>query len=367
MLRACLYDAMTIAQTIDECRVCHRNFISLWYLLRLTSMRSFAAAVFSAPGQPLDIRTFPLPEPRPGEHLVEVLCCNLCGSDLHTLSGRRAEPLPSVLGHEIVGLLDGRRVTWPMVLGCGHCSHCTSGHPAYCPHRHKFGHTRLTSHPSPSGGFATHCLLPPNTPLFVIPDAIPTPLAASLNCAFATAHAMCAAAGDLAGREVVVLGLGMLGLIVGAMCHHAGARLVGGVDSHAGRLAAALPFGIVPAPDSPVDILFDATGHAPLVRSWVDRLVPCGRAILAGAVYPAGDLALDFESMVRRSLHLRGVYNYASGDLAGAIAFLSATLDRYPFQSLVAPPFALSQINEAIALAGTGGYHRIAIAPGVPA
>jgi threonine 3-dehydrogenase len=328
-------------------------------------MISFAAAVFTAPGQPLEIRSFPLPEPRLGERLVEVLCCNLCGSDLHTLSGRRAEPAPSILGHEIVGLLEGRRVTWPMVLGCGHCLHCANGNPVYCARRHKFGHATLTNPPDPSGGFATHCLLPPETPVMAIPDVIPTTLAASLNCAFATAHAMRAAAGEIRGKTVVVLGLGMLGLIVGAMCHHAGASSVWGVEAHAGRLNAASAFGILPAGEAPVDIVFDATGHAGLVRAWIERLNPAGCAILAGAVFPAGELSLDLESVVRRSLRLRGVYNYSTGDLAGAITFLADSIDQYPFATLVAPPFALPRINEAIELARSGRFHRVAVYPGV--
>ena len=362
MLRVAIYNAMTIRLRVDEeVLFCHRTFISLCYVLKLTSMISFTAAVFRAPGHPLEICSFPLPEPRLGERLVEVLCCNLCGSDLHTLSGRRAEPAPSILGHEIVGLLDGRRVTWPMVLGCGHCLHCKQGNPVYCVRRHKFGHATLTNAPDPSGGFATHCLLPPDTPVMAIPDVIPTTLAASLNCAFATAHAMRAAAGEIGGKSVVVLGLGMLGLIVGAMCHNEGANRVWGVEANADRLNAARAFGMLPAGEAPVDIVFDATGHPGLVRTWIERLSPAGCAVLAGAVFPAGELSLDLESVVRRSLRLRGVYNYSTDDLAGAIRFLAATIGQYPFANLVSPALALPRINEAIALARSGRFHR---APG---
>lgn len=51
----------------------------------------------------MELREFPIPDPEGPEILVEVIACALCGSDLHTMSGRRQEPVPSVLGHEILG------------------------------------------------------------------------------------------------------------------------------------------------------------------------------------------------------------------------------------------------------------------------
>ena len=91
------------------------------------------AAVFTAVGEPLALREFPLPELRGSEILVRVRCTTICGSDLHSYFGRRHSPVPSVLGHEMVGeiadagprgaldfrgspLKIGDRVTWSM---CG--------------------------------------------------------------------------------------------------------------------------------------------------------------------------------------------------------------------------------------------------------
>ncbi|MBE3561532.1 MAG: alcohol dehydrogenase catalytic domain-containing protein [Ktedonobacteraceae bacterium] len=45
------------------------------------------AAVFTAPGQPLEMREFPVPEPAPGAVLIKVTICNICGSDLHAWRG----------------------------------------------------------------------------------------------------------------------------------------------------------------------------------------------------------------------------------------------------------------------------------------
>ena len=61
------------------------------------------AAVFHGPGDPLELCRFPLPNLGPGEVLVEIRCCTICGSDLHTIRGDRPIAGPTVLGHEMIG------------------------------------------------------------------------------------------------------------------------------------------------------------------------------------------------------------------------------------------------------------------------
>ena len=89
-------------------------------------------------GQPvLTSQSFPLPTAvRAGEVLVALEGATLCNSDLHTLAGRREEPLPAVLGHEGCGpvLLSGRpdlqpglRVTFSITAVCGECERCRHG------------------------------------------------------------------------------------------------------------------------------------------------------------------------------------------------------------------------------------------------
>src|SRR5262245_7352517 len=63
------------------------------------------AAVVVGPVRPLGIRAVPVPRPGAGEAVVRVECCTICGSDLHTLTGARTEPAPSILGHEILGVV----------------------------------------------------------------------------------------------------------------------------------------------------------------------------------------------------------------------------------------------------------------------
>jgi alcohol dehydrogenase len=108
------------------------------------------AAVVLGPGSPLELREITLPEPGGACLLVEVLACTLCGSDLHTMHGRRPVAVPTILGHEALGrvagfgpdaarrdaagrpLRAGDRVTWGVVARCGACFYCRRGLPQKC-------------------------------------------------------------------------------------------------------------------------------------------------------------------------------------------------------------------------------------------
>lgn len=70
-----------------------------------------------------------VPEPDGDGALVRVLACGLCGSDVEKLGA--AEP-GTVLGHEVVAELDGRRVALAHHLPCGECERCLAGHESTC-------------------------------------------------------------------------------------------------------------------------------------------------------------------------------------------------------------------------------------------
>jgi threonine dehydrogenase-like Zn-dependent dehydrogenase len=102
------------------------------------------AAVFKGVGQPLLIETLPDPEPGPGEAVIKVCRCGVCGSDLSMTSGSPLDyPVGTVMGHEFAGevmaigkgvstLKPGQRVSAMPAAGCGHCSACLAGYPLAC-------------------------------------------------------------------------------------------------------------------------------------------------------------------------------------------------------------------------------------------
>jgi alcohol dehydrogenase, propanol-preferring len=127
-------------------------------------MSLMRAMVLDRPGTPLVMRERPVPQPAPGEILVEIAACGVCRTDLHVVDGELPHPkLPIVPGHEIVGRVAaigarpsgfalGERVGVPWLgATCGVCPYCRSGRENLCDRPLFTGYTR-------DGGYATHTL-----------------------------------------------------------------------------------------------------------------------------------------------------------------------------------------------------------------
>ena len=106
-------------------------------------MHQVRAVVARAPGQPVSIETINVPDPGPGEALVQVQACGVCHTDLHYREGGINDEFPFLLGHEAAGVVEsvGEGVTgvapgdfvvlnWRAV--CGDCRACNRGEPWYC-------------------------------------------------------------------------------------------------------------------------------------------------------------------------------------------------------------------------------------------
>src|SRR5262245_20403173 len=99
--------------------------------------------VARAKGEPVAIETILVPDPGPGEALVEVQACGVCHTDLHYREGGINDEFPFLLGHEAAGVVAavGEGVTdvspgdfvvlnWRAV--CGEWRGCRKGHPHLC-------------------------------------------------------------------------------------------------------------------------------------------------------------------------------------------------------------------------------------------
>ena len=70
------------------------------------SKRSARAAVYDAPNTPFVFRDYPLRDAHRDEVLVRISMSTICRSDIHSWEGRRPNPCPGILGHEIIGVID---------------------------------------------------------------------------------------------------------------------------------------------------------------------------------------------------------------------------------------------------------------------
>ncbi|MFD4440535.1 zinc-binding dehydrogenase [Nocardia sp. NPDC058519] len=334
------------------------------------SSRLTTAAIWIG-GADVVLRRVEIPELTDGEILVRVRLATVCGSDLHTVTGRRSGACPSILGHEAVGdvvavgagapVSVGQRIVWSVTVACGDCARCRAGRTAKCSAVRKVGHEPFHGDWPLSGAYAEHIVLPHGTATAVVPPGLPDSVAAPAACATATVMATIEAAGSVRGRRVLVAGAGMLGLTAVAACSEAGAE-VQAVDIDPERLTMAPQFGAVTADTDPVDIAIDFTGSANAIDAALRRLDIGGVLVLAGSVAPGPSLAVDPETLVRRWLTITGVHNYEPRHLGRAVDFLHRTVGRYPWYDVVADPVPLAQLSTALHRPPTG-ILRTAVAP----
>ena len=228
------------------------------------------AAVALEAGKPLSIETVNLDGPREGEVLVEIKATGICHTDAFTLSGADPEGLfPAILGHEGAGVVvdigkgvtsvkKGDHVIPLYTPECRECSYCTSGRTNLCQairetqgqglmpdgtSRFSIGKDRLF-HYMGTSTFSNHTVLPEIAVAKVREDA-PFEKICYIGCGVTTGiGAVINTAKVQPGDNVVVLGLGGIGLNVIQGARLVGANKIVGVDLNPARRAIAEAFGM---------------------------------------------------------------------------------------------------------------------------
>ncbi|MCA9428138.1 MAG: zinc-binding dehydrogenase [Candidatus Omnitrophica bacterium] len=359
-------------------------------------MTSGQLAIFTEANRPLRLEEHPTPDLAKGEILARVTLCTLCGSDLHTFQGHRTTPVPTVLGHEILGTViessgevqsfDGKtvgvgdRITWTIAASCGRCFYCERGLPQKCESLLKYGHAPITEDWVFNGGLGEYCHLKPGTSIHHVPVELGDEAACPVNCATATIAAALRRAESVDRRTVLVQGAGMLGVTACAMAQTLGAQKILVADTNPIRLERALEFGATHTLDANMgdeivhrirelthghgaDLALELTGSLDSVRIGLDCLRIGGEAIWVGTTHPTEPVKVFPETVVRRMLAVRGVHNYTPSDLDFALRFLEENHRRFPFSALVEKTFSLSQVNEAFDFAIDSRPFRIGIRP----
>ncbi len=195
----------------------------------------------------LKVREVPKPEVKPGWVLVKVMASGLCGSDLHAY---RASPETSrlygkVVGHEPAGIVEaigervsfvkpGDRVSIYHYFGCGHCEFCLAGYRQFCRERSGIA--------AAGYGSCAEYVLAPEANCLPLPDALSYVDGAFMACTGATAYSALRKLGSLAEGDMVIFGLGPVGLSVLLEAKALGAHILG-VEVLPERIALAKKLG----------------------------------------------------------------------------------------------------------------------------
>ena len=264
------------------------------------------AAIYDAPGKPLRIAEVPDPRPGPGQAVIKVSACGVCGSDLHATTpegdlARRG----AVLGHEVTGEIVeigpepigdwalGNRV-YPIPLGsCGRCPQCLLDRPEECPHQLTFG---ALGPDEPDGAYAEY-LAVSLSDLLAVPEGVSMDVAAL--CEPLATGLVCVRQATLEiGDRVLILGGGPIGLAVTVWARFFGARRVVVSERVEHRRELALRLGatdtIEAGADTDVaarfaeltgaepDVVIEAVGRPGMLNAAIAAVRPQGRVVTGG-------------------------------------------------------------------------------------
>jgi len=305
----------------------------------------------------------PRPTAGPGELLLRLRGCGLCGSDIAKLADAGARA-PAVLGHEVVGdvvevgegargFAAGDRVVAAHHVPCGECHYCRRGSESMCG---AFKESNLDP-----GGFAEFMRVPAanvRAATFRVPAHL-----TDEEASFVEPLACCLRAVERArvqpGDTAVVVGLGSIGCLFVQLFARAGAAVVG-ADQDAARLALARRFGVAAAlPAEAATLTRQAsggrgadhvmiTGGAAAVLPWAVDVVRAGGAIHYFAGGPGDALPIALETLYHRELTVTSTYSSSPATLARAFWLIAA--GKVDVEHLVSHRMPLERLAEGVAL-----------------
>ncbi|GAA3587625.1 S-(hydroxymethyl)mycothiol dehydrogenase [Amycolatopsis ultiminotia] len=232
-------------------------------------------------GEPVSVETIVIPDPGPGEAVVQVQACGVCHTDLHYREGGINDEFPFLLGHEAAGIVEsvGEGVTevapgdfvvlnWRAV--CGQCRACRKGRPWYCFNTHNAAQKmtlKSGQELTPAlgiGAFAEKTLVHAGQCTKVNPAARPQ-VAGLLGCGVMAGIGAAINTGGVGrGDSIAVIGCGGVGDAAIAGAELAGATTIIAVDRDPRKLEWAKGFGathtVNAAETDPVEAIKEATG-----------------------------------------------------------------------------------------------------------
>ena len=329
------------------------------------------AAVILKPGV-IAIQDLPTPVPGPGDVLLKVEACALCGTDQRVLSGEKHVDVP-IVGHEITGCVTavgagvtqirvGERYIVQTVVGCGECPMCAIHRENLCEKGFKaIGYQW-------NGGFAESMIMPKKAVdqgcLIPIPQDLSPELGTLIEPLSCCVNGMKYIPMETA-EHVLIFGGGIIGVLNGLVARARGARRITIMDVSSDRLnllqRLGLPFDdfISSRENKPEEWVKSATRgrgvDAVVVAASVKQLVTVGIKLLKRAGHlsifagmPKSDPTepTDLNLIHYLELNLHGANSSALAEYLTARDFL--TTGKIDGRKLVTHTFPLAQFDEAV-------------------
>jgi L-iditol 2-dehydrogenase len=288
------------------------------------------AAVLYAPGD-LRAEQVPLPVAGPGEVLLEVAACGVCGSDLDRALRKGSHRVPLILGHEFSGHVRelgigvdpewaGRLATVPPLIPCRKCPSCVRGQFSLCTKYSYFG--------SRTDGAYTSFVVVPEGNLLRVPDSLDPRLAAMADPAAIALHAIWRTEARM-GESVAIVGAGPIGLLALQLARILGARDVVALDIVPQKLELATRLGaadVYATADEALasrpngfDVVIESTGVNAGEEASILLAGRQGRVAYIGIPNaPVTYSARAFDRILRYELTVTGSWNSFSAPFPGA-------------------------------------------------
>lgn len=338
----------------------------------------------AGPGPGARLVERPVPEPGPGQVLIQVTTASICGTDVHIYKWNdwakaRIKP-PLIFGHEFCGRLAalgpgvdpnqyprGAYVTAEMHMACGHCAYCRTGQAHICQNIRIGG-------VDTDGCFASYVVVPAAN-VWRLDPSIPQEVASIMDPLGNAVHA--ALAVPLTGRHVLITGAGPIGLASAGIARMAGAASVTATDLSPYRRRLAERMGaraLDPREDLigylregtdglGVDVVLEMSGHPDAIRQGLAALRKGGEMVLLGL--PDEPVALDLgEGVIFKEITLRGINGRRMFQTwYQAQALLRAGLDLRP---VITHRFPMERYQEAFDLMASGQCGKVILIPPQP-
>jgi L-iditol 2-dehydrogenase len=320
-----------------------------------------------------EVEEQPTPALEPGDALVRVEACGLCGSDASRWYVETK--VPTVLGHEPGGVVvaagpgcavrEGERVFVHHHVACGECPACRRGAETSCA---LFKRTRLDP-----GGFAELVRVPRDNverDTLVLPDDVTYDQATFIEPLACSVRAI----GKLPlrpGDSVLIVGLGVMGLMNGRLARHAGAAVLLGTDLSAVRRARAGAWGFDLAldPRAPgfVDAVREATGgrgpdhvvvgpaSAPALEQALQVVAPGGAVVLFSPFAPTPLVPVSLHRLYFHEVTLTASYSCAAKETRQALDLIRSGVVQV--DRLVSHRLGLDEVGRGIRETAAAGDH----------